>query len=217
MIKAIFFDLDDTLYPYEEINKRACNLLAEAVSEKYGISRKEAETAYEYGRQATKSRLPNCAAKHNRMLYCQNMLEYLNRNPVKDALSFYDCYWDDMLKNMSLYDGVIDLLDFLRERDIKIGICTDLTAHIQHRKIKRLGIADYIDYLVTSEEAGAEKPDAAIFALCCHKSWLEPTEILLVGDSPQKDICGAKNFGMKTVLSSENGWMEKVREAVDDG
>ena len=77
---------------------------------------------------------------------------------------------------------------------------TDLTACIQHCKIKRLGIEEYIDVMVTSEEAGQEKPAPRIFELMAGKLRLNPHEILMIGDSREKDIDGAKNAGMKGIL-----------------
>lgn len=57
----------------------------------------------------------------------------------------------------------------LKEQGVYVGICTNMTAEIQYQKIEKLGITRWIDGVVTSEEAGVEKPDYRIF-LCAEKA-----------------------------------------------
>jgi len=205
MVKCVFFDLDDTLYNYSLLNERATQSVILAVAEKYGVTDTEAEDAFLTGRQETKKNMPDCAAQHNRLLYCQKMLEHLGKNPVTDAGYFYGIYWDTILDNMFLNDGAKELIQKLKENKIMFGICTDLTADIQHRKIIRLGLDKYMDYLVTSEEAGWEKPNKAIFKLCITKSGFQPEEIVYIGDSLKKDVEGAIDAGMKAVWYNPSG------------
>lgn len=213
MIKVAIFDLDDTLYNYEQINKLAINRLCEYTCNILKISEQEFREAFEYGRKATKEGLDDCAAQHNRMLYCQKALEYLKVKPALYALEMYDMYWNTMLENMTLNEGVIELFELLKERDIKIGICTDLTVHIQHRKIRKLGIDKYIDCIVSSEEVGREKPDPRMFELCLKKLNIQPEEVIYIGDSFKKDIIGAQNVGIKSFWF--NGEFEKVSKEQD--
>ena len=53
--------------------------------------------------------------------------------------------------------------------------------------------------------AQACKPHTEFFAYCVRQSGLDPSEVLFVGDSPEHDIVGANEAGMKTVLISDNG------------
>lgn len=208
MIKAAIFDLDDTLYNYKEINKLAERELCEYTCTLLKISEQKFCEAFEYGRKATKEGLDDCAAQHNRMLYCQKTLEYLKIKPTLYALEMYDIYWDTMLENMVLNEGVIELFELLKERGLKIGICTDLTAHIQHRKIRKLGIDKYIDCIVSSEEVGREKPDPRMFNLCLMKLNVQPEEVIYIGDNLKKDIIGAQNVGIESFWL--NGKLEKI-------
>lgn len=216
MISCVYFDLDETLYDYESINVKAVSMLMNIATERYGITYDEAREAFDYGRRTTKEKTGNCAAGHNRLLYCQRMLEYLGKNPVEDAEFLYHVYWDFMLKNMNLKNGVADLLYYLNGTNVKVGICTDLTAFIQHRKIKALGITNYLDYLVTSEEAGAEKPDKRIFDLCIEKANCPAEQIVFIGDSFEKDYLGAKNAGMKGLQANGTEWCAKIRRMVEN-
>ena len=66
---------------------------------------------------------------------------------------------------MKLRKGVLKVQKELKEQRIKTAVVSDLTTHIQLRKMDKLRISKYIDFLVTSEEAGSEKPHAVMFLL----------------------------------------------------
>ena len=199
MIKAVIFDLDDTLYGCEALDREARNRVKEYVCGQLGISGQRYDEAYAYGRSETKRRLGDVAASHNRLLYCQNTLEYLGVNPIPLSLRMYDVYWDTFLEKMRLFDGAREFMDCMHAHGIAMMICTDLTVHIQHRKIEALGIAKDIRYLVTSEEAGKEKPAPEMFMLCLEKLGVKPEEVCYIGDNPVKDIEGAEAAGMRAV------------------
>jgi len=199
MIKAVILDLDDTLYAYEPLNQEAGQKVQELTCKKLGITAGQYEEAYLFGRNETKRTLGGVAASHNRMLYFQKALEYLGVNPAPMALQMYETYWGTFLEKMVLRDGARKFLDCMHEHGIRVMVCTDLTAHIQHRKIKALGIAEDLCCLVTSEEAGKEKPAQEIFTLCLEKLKLSAQEACFIGDHPAKDIEGARKAGMNAI------------------
>lgn len=199
MLKAVIFDLDDTLYEYEYLNEQAINAVCKKFSHILNVSEKRVFDAFEYGKYQTKNTMHDCASRHNRMIYFQKTSEYLNLNPVEYTFSMYETYWNYILENMKLYPGVLQLFKRLKDNQIKIAICTDLTVNIQHKKLKKLDIWKYLDVLVTSEEADAEKPDPRMFKLVLQKLGIEATEALYVGDSIKKDIIGADSMGIKPI------------------
>lgn len=199
MIKAVIFDLDDTLYDYKALDREAGSRVKTFVCKRLEISEERYEEAFLHGRKETKDCLGDTGASHNRMLYYQKTLEYLDYKPLSLSLQMYEMYWGTFLTKMQLYPGVRELLDVLHEMGMKIGICTDLTAHIQHRKLEALGLVDDVDCLVTSEEAGREKPAPEIFALCLEKLKMKPAEVCFVGDSYRRDVLGAVSAGMHAV------------------
>ena len=87
----------------------------------------------------------------------------MNLNPFKYAPLLYDTYWNTFLKNMHIRKNAIKFLDFCITSKIKSCLITDLTAHIQYRKVKKLNLLDRFNFIVTSEEAGIEKPDINYF------------------------------------------------------
>ncbi|MGN0740809.1 MAG: HAD family hydrolase [Treponema sp.] len=213
MFKAVIFDLDDTLYDYESIHKIAMEKLCVLTCKKIGVSEVEFYEVFSKAKDETKKLVGNTAASHNRMLYFQKALEIMGKNPVENALEMYDCYWNCMLGNMKLRNGTIMLLNRLISDGIKIALCTDLTAHIQQRKIKTLGLAPYIDVLVTSEEAGEEKPGEKMYSLVFEKlqalvSTIAKSDCLFTGDSQKKDVDAPRAFGMKSVLFTDMKCLE---------
>lgn len=204
MIKAVIFDLDNTIYDYDDCNRIAMERLCLFVENRYGITNVEFYSKYNIAKNIVKGQLRNTGASHNRLLYIQCFLELINEKPVRDAIILYDVYWDNMLEHMKPFPYVFPLMNHLRNNGVIIGILTDLTAHIQHRKIKRLGLDTYIDVLVTSEEAGEEKPSKVIFDKIKQKLSCCPEEILMIGDSLKKDIYGARAAGLHGLIFEKN-------------
>ncbi len=199
MIKAAVFDLDNTLYDYDTCNCFAMEKLEQYCGEKFSIKPECFRLTYGEARKAVRKRLQYTAASHNRMLYAQIFCERIGVSPVPNAMEMYNCYWDAMLGTMELYDYVLPLFHEMGKRGVKIGILSDLTAHIQHRKLLRLGIGGFIDCIVTSEEAGTEKPDRKAFEAILEKLHVEPEDCMMVGDSYERDISGAELLGMRAI------------------
>ena len=215
MIHAVIFDLDNTLYAYDPLDAEARSRVRDYTCREIGITEEQYDEAYLFGRSETKRQLNEVGASHNRMLYFQKALEYMGLNPMPHSLRMYEMYWGTFLEKMTLYDGAREFIDCLHEHGIKVMVCTDLTAHIQHRKLEALGLAQDICCLVTSEEAGREKPSPDIFALCLKKLDLPPDEVCCIGDSLVKDVEGAKAAGMQAVhFHPEDASVPQYQEAL---
>ena len=200
MIKAVILDLDDTLYAFEPLHEEAMERVCDYACKELGITAQQFEEAYSFGKNETKRMLGDVASSHNRVLYCQKALEYLGVSVVPTSLRMYDIYWGTILERMCLRDGAKEFLNRMHEQGVKVLICTDLTVHIQHRKIETLGIESDIDYLVTSEEAGREKPSLEIFTVCLAKLGLSAEEVCCIGDSLVRDVEGARAAGIQAIL-----------------
>lgn len=199
MLKGILFDLDDTLYDYKGLERKAKESAEDYAERVLKIDRDKFREAFREGREAVKRQLPNVAAGHNRLLYYQKALEILSYTDISSAVELEEVYWNYLLEHMKLNEGVEELLKFVKGKGWKIGICTDLTAQIQLRKIRKLGLEKWLDCLVTSEEAGIEKPGLEMFQISLRKMGLESTDVLYVGDSYCRDVEGAKSAGMNVV------------------
>ena len=72
-----------------------------------------------------------------------------------------------------------------------------MTAYIQYKKLEKLGVLKYLDFIVTSEEAGEEKPTPRFFELCVKKAGCKPEECVFIGDSLKKDVIGPTEYGLE--------------------
>lgn len=194
--KGILLDIDNTLYDYDNSHKIAFDTVATFLKEKFSISEEEVNRAYAKARSLVQIELGHTAASHNRLLYFQKMLELLEINPLTYGLTFYDLYWDTFLASMKPFNGIYE---FLEKYKNKICLVTDLTAHIQHRKIKQLKLDKYSSLMVTSEEVGREKPHPYMFMAALKKMNLNADEVCMIGDSFNKDIVGASNLGIDAI------------------
>lgn len=197
-IKAILLDLDDTLYAYKPCHQagyEACKVLG---SEKYNMSNADFEAAWKIGRDKVHHVLHGQGASHSRLLYAQKASENLfGKSNPQFALNIEETYWRVFLETMTFKPGVEAFLQEAKDKGIKICIVTDLTAQIQMRKWIKLDLGRFIDFLVSSEEAGIEKPANYMFELAMEKLGVKPEECIMIGDSEEKDIKGAEAIGIK--------------------
>jgi len=83
--------------------------------------------------------------------------------------------------------------------NIKIGIITNGAEVVQRPRLLQSSLNNYIDFLITSEEAGLPKPHAKIFEMCLERAKInEKKHICIVGDSLNSDIKGGNLFGITT-------------------
>jgi HAD superfamily hydrolase (TIGR01549 family) len=208
---AVLFDTDNTLYPYDPAHAAAQRAVKEKVMGTFSISAKDFDAAFNEARKQIKSRLGHTASSHSRLLYLQRMLEIMGLgSQVLLALDFEQTYWRTFLANANLFDDVKELLDDLRLLGIPTAIVTDLTAQIQFRKVVYFGLDHYFNYIVTSEEAGFDKPHEAPFQIALEKMQPKGDCIWMVGDNPINDIRGGKEKINAVTL-------QKIHEGVDLG
>jgi len=81
----------------------------------------------------------------------------------------------------------------------KMYIITNGFEGIQTGKLKAAGVLEYFDHVITSEAAGAQKPDAQIFSYALQKAKALPSESLMIGDNLVTDIMGARNAGLEAI------------------
>lgn len=94
--------------------------------------------------------------------------------------------------------GAIETVRALHRSGLKTGILTNGNVQVQNAKIDALGLRDVLDMVVISEAVGLKKPDPAIFALAVANLGIAAGATLFVGDNPQVDIVGAAGAGLQT-------------------
>ena len=198
--KAIIFDTDNTLYPYEAAHSAAINAVSEKAENILGINKKEFENAYEISKKDIKAKLGATASSHSRLLYFQRTIEHLGlRTQILLTLDLEQTYWRTFLINAQLFQDVKEFILELKSNGIITANITDLTAQIQFRKMVYFGLDEHFDYVVTSEESGKDKPDPKPFQIALDKLKIEPRKIWMIGDSALEDMAGAGKFGMTKI------------------
>ena len=215
---AILFDTDNTLYSYEPAHRAALNAVRRKVVSRFGVSATDFDRVFSEARTQVKRCLGNTAASHNRLIYMQRTLELFGLgSQVLVALDLEQTYWREFLTEADLFDGVIELLDDLRLLGIPLAIVTDLTAQIQFRKIVYFGLENYFDFVVTSEEAGEDKPGSAPFRLAVDKIGKGNEPVWMIGDNPVADILGGKmHINAVVIQKLHAGVSEGVAESKPD-
>ena len=200
-IKAVLFDLDNTLYDYDSVHKKALKQVYKVLKKHINLSSARFMKLFELSKQEIHRELAGTASSHNRVLYFQRLIEKTHKTVEPTIiLKLYNIYWNTLLNNMKLRKGALEVLRSLKKKGIKIAIVSDLTTNIQLRKLEKLKISRYVDVLVTSEEAGSEKPHAIMFLLALNKLNVSPHKAIMVGDNTIADVEGANFVGLYTVL-----------------
>ncbi len=89
--------------------------------------------------------------------------------------------------------------------------CSDTAQMI--KALKRVGAEIYFNHFFTSKEIGYEKPHIEFFLAIFNKLYVAPSECVMIGDNYVKDICGAKDAGMKTVFYNASNDLGKFIKA----
>jgi putative hydrolase of the HAD superfamily len=126
-------------------------------------------------------------------------------------------YWRTFFSRIEVFPGVVDFLDDLRLAGIPLAVITDLTAQVQLRKIVYLGLDHYLDVVVTSEEAGADKPDPRLFRVALEKLRVGERPVWFIGDNAVADMLGAKKaIGAVTFQKLHDGVVRATGDATPD-
>jgi putative hydrolase of the HAD superfamily len=201
--QAVLLDLDNTLYDYDRPHAKALAEVREKLRRNAGIAPARFDALYDEARRSVKADLKDNASAHSRLLYFQRMIELTGlRSDVVMALDCEQTYWRTFLSSASLFPDVEETLRLVRSLGIPMAIVTDLTAQIQFRKIVYFGLESIVDHVVTSEEAGADKPAPEIFDLAQRKlDMAKDAQPWMIGDDAEKDCGGAKShLGALTFL-----------------
>jgi len=194
MPAAILFDTDNTLYEYTPAHNAALDATIRKAYQLFGTSEQDFKQVFNKARNEIHDRLKGTASSHSRLLYFQRVLELMGLgSQVLLALDLEQTYWRTFLTNAVLFENVLELLQDVRAMRIPTAIVTDLTAQIQFRKIVYFGLDHYFDYIVTSEEAGFDKPHRGPFEIALEKINVVNQNVWFVGDNPINDIQGAKS------------------------
>jgi len=198
--KAVFFDLDDTLYDQLEPFRAALEAFGGAVGgiaadELYRRFRRHSEALWEPYR-AGRMTLERMRVERIRRALADCGIEA----EEADCERFQAMYQEGQYR-IRLRPGAEFCLAELASAGFLLGVVTNGPGPHQARKLEALGIGRYIprERWFISGEIGAAKPDPALFAHVNRATGTRPERCALVGDSPENDVGGAARAGWRAV------------------
>lgn len=209
-IKAVCFDLDNTLWDIWPVIRRAEQAMHDFLRERY--PRVVADTSMEKMRAARE----RVALEHPQM---QHDFSFLRKQALRDhaRLAGYEETLAEeafavfiLARNqIDLYDDVLTGLGLLGSR-YRLS-----TASNGNADLSKVGIAHWFERSISAREVGVLKPDPAIFHKVIEGTNLQMSDVLYVGDDPALDVEGARNAGMHTAWINRNCelWPESLLPA----
>ncbi|WEK56045.1 MAG: HAD-IA family hydrolase [Candidatus Cohnella colombiensis] len=124
--------------------------------------------------------------------------------------SLLDDYVESFQNHCIGFSGLIEILDYLKDKKLKLGVITNGFGRFQMNNINGLKISHYFDVIIISEIEGLRKPDVEIFQRALNRLEIEPHESIFVGDHPINDVEASIHSGMKGIWK-EDDYFDKPR------
>lgn len=191
--RALLLDIDNTVYPYAPCHAAGIRS-AYRRSVEFGLWNGETAFSDQYAkaRRRVKSRLGLNAAAHSRLLYFKEMIEERSGFTDFDRVQCMEtAYWDGYRSGLIPDTGCLEFLEDAAARGIGLAWISNFTTQRQIWKLRTLGLDRVRSVLVTSEEAGADKPDPAILELALDRLGIADHAAWIIGDEPA-DIQAAR-------------------------
>jgi putative hydrolase of the HAD superfamily len=186
-IKAIVFDLDDTLYLQRDYKQSGFTAVAEWLEKKQNIKV-----------AVSLDKLESIINEHGPSypFIFDRLLEKLAL-PQSLVPLLVDVFLDADLQ-LSCFPDVKKILSQLKHR-FKLGLLTDGRENIQRKKVRCLGVENFFDHILYSASLGLEKPSPELYQFFEMEFSLSGKEIVYVGDNPNKDFVEAKRRSWRTI------------------
>jgi len=194
-ISDVFFDLDHTLWDFEKNSA----LTFEKILVEHGIEVRLQDFLAVYipinmafWKLYREERITKTELRYQRLKTVFDELNYAIKDEVIDMLAI------DYIKYLSSYNhlfpNTIQILEYLKPK-YKLHIITNGFQEIQEKKMANSKILLYFDQIINSEMAGVKKPNPLIFELALQSANTTPQNSIMIGDSIEADILGAKAVG----------------------
>ncbi|MDP6380391.1 MAG: HAD family hydrolase [Phycisphaerae bacterium] len=194
MIKLVAFDLDDTLYPERQYVASGFRAVAQYLKKSLETEKDffpPLEEAFESGVRGT---------TFNHVLEAAGV--EAGEGFIRDLLDVYREHNPDIAP----YEDVVPTLEELKGKYL-LGLISDGPLLSQRRKWNALGLAEFFDKVIFTDEQGPEfwKPNPWAFLEMASEFRLQPEECVYVGDRPGKDIEGPAEAGWQKILVQRPG------------
>ncbi len=188
-MKAVLFDLDDTLYPESEFIRSGMRSVARHLaSRKFG------------NEHELESRMLEILERDGRGRVFDTLLEERGVESP-DLVSMLLLVYRTHEPAIQLYGDVLPAFRRLRTMRIRLGLITDGMGSVQRRKIAALGLESWLEAIVCTDELGPghEKPSPLPYRLALDLLEVKARDCMYVGNDPKKDFAGARSISLMTV------------------
>ncbi len=201
--KHIFFDLDHTLYDFDRSTRDTFLDL----HKKYNLAEKGVTPFEDFFKTYNKiniefwDRYRNNEIKKE-FLNVERFLVTFKKYGLNDR-NFAEQFANEYLANAPLkrrlFPGAIEVLEYLKGK-YPLHIITNGFNEVQAIKIEANDLEKYFKTITVSEEVGVRKPFPGVFQHALKKAGARPEDCIMIGDSLEVDIEGAKNVGMAQIF-----------------
>lgn len=204
-LRAIFFDIDDTLYPTTEFARQARENSVDAMIET-GLRLPRAELLRELG-ETIQEFTSNYEHHYDKLILRVPPEAYQPTNPIIIIAAAVVAYHETKFRMLRAYEDVLEVLKLLSRTDLVLGVVTRGLAVKQSEKLLRLRVYRYLDptALFISDQIGISKPNIKLYQRACQQIGVEPEEAMMVGDHPAGDIDPPKKIGMWAIRVRRSG------------
>ena len=211
MIKAVSFDFYNTLVrfwpPLEEIQQAACHELGLTVQED-AITRGYAVADVLFNRENEDRPISQRSEEDRLEFFGRYEQLILETAGIPVSIDLAQRVWKMAMsvpKDFIPFADTVPALEQLREAGYKVGVITNLRRDLGEL-CRQVGLSPYLDFTVSSEEVGLEKPHPPIFMAALERVGAAPEEVVHVGDQVRSDVMGAQGVGMLAVLIDRSGY-----------
>lgn len=195
MFNCIIFDIDNTIFDYDNSNNIALKKLFNYISEKNNLDIDFIKNIYEKNKKKYKNESGNTASSHSKYIQIKKMIKALNLS-LNENDEYFEIYNNFFIKNLVVYPNIEDFLIFCKSKNIKLYCLSNNTCKEQIERLKSAKLLNFFDNIYTSEEFGIEKPDSKLFYSIIDKINYNKNEIAMIGDSFNNDILGCNSINI---------------------
>jgi len=192
-IKAILFDLDNTLIDFMKMKEEACKSALRA------MIRKGLKIPFKSGFKRLMETYFRVGIESNTAF--EEFLKEAGCSDTKILATGINEYLKTKNKFLKPYPNAKSTLKKLKKIGLKLAIVTDAPRLKAYQRLVAMKIDNYFDFVVGLEDTGEKKPSELPFKTAINKLGLKPGEIMMIGDSIKRDVLTAKRIGMITVLA----------------
>lgn len=203
-IEAVFFDADDTIVDHKQCEKKALEYLFDNIQKEYKGQYQDIFTPLDKNLWNSFANNSNPVPKEEIPEY--RFKEFFNMIGLKytDYKEANKLFQEGLANSVALTENAYDIIKYLYEKEYKICVVTNGLVKLQRPRITNSQISKYISEIIVSEEVGIIKPNPQIFNVLLNKLNLKSNQVIMIGDSLEKDIQGAKNANIKTIWYNPN-------------